>query len=223
MITYNIASYNRPKSLIKTIASVFDQCDRINLALNSYDSIPSELYDKKITLFITNNDMGDAYKFIELMHSDGYFFSIDDDIIYPRNYTKFMINNVEKYGRKKLITFHGRKYAKFPINSYINSSQLYHFNEDVYDDAPVHIGGTGVMCFHTDLMKIPMNYFLTPNMADIWVAKYAKEHGIEIICAAHEKGYIHPQENIQESIFLDSVKDSTLQTKLINEIYYEND
>ena len=109
------------------------------------------------------------------------------------------------------------------VNSYINSSQLYHFNEDVYDDAPVHIGGTGVMCFHTDLMKIPMNYFLTPNMADIWVAKYAKEHGIEIICAAHEKGYVHPQENIQESIFLDSVKDSTLQTKLINEIYYEND
>ena len=46
----NVSSYNRPETLIKTIDSIYNQCDVINVALNSYDEIPIELYDKKINL-----------------------------------------------------------------------------------------------------------------------------------------------------------------------------
>jgi hypothetical protein len=88
--------------LIKSVESVIDQYDVINVALNSYEAIPAELYDKKIRIYITDNELGDAYKFIDLINSDGYYFTIDDDIEYPSDYTKFMISNVEKYGRKNM-------------------------------------------------------------------------------------------------------------------------
>ena len=50
-IIYNIASYKRGDTLINTIQSIYNQCDIINVALNDYDEIPVELYDKKINLF----------------------------------------------------------------------------------------------------------------------------------------------------------------------------
>ena len=70
-IIYNIASYKRADTLIKTIQSIYNQCDIINVALNDYDEIPVELYDKKINLFISDNDKGDAYKFYKLTSSEG--------------------------------------------------------------------------------------------------------------------------------------------------------
>ena len=51
----NVSSFNRKKTLIKTIESIYDQCDVINVALNNYDEIPQELYDNKINIFITNS------------------------------------------------------------------------------------------------------------------------------------------------------------------------
>lgn len=221
MITYNIASYERPTGLIKTIESIFDQCDRINVALNSYKSIPVELYDKKIAIFVTNNDKGDAYKFIQLSNSDGYFFTVDDDIVYPRNYTKYMIDAVEKYNRKAIITLHGRKYTRYPITSMFETeSKLYHFNENVIEDAVVDIGGTGVMCFHTDLMKLPLDHFEIPNMADIWVAKWAKENRIKIICASHSQGYVKAQPFDEQSIYITAKSNDTVQTEIINSMLF---
>ncbi len=44
-IIYNVASYKRGDTLIKTIESIYNQCDIINVTLNDYDEIPVE-YDE---------------------------------------------------------------------------------------------------------------------------------------------------------------------------------
>ena len=54
-IIFNISSFNRPNSLIKSIESIYNQCDIINVFLNNYEDIPVELYDSKINLFIFEN------------------------------------------------------------------------------------------------------------------------------------------------------------------------
>ena len=199
-IIYNIASYKRADTLIKTIQSIYNQCDIINVALNDYDEIPVELYDKKINLFITDNDRGDAYKFYKLMDSDGYYFTIDDDLIYPENYTKYMVDKVNQYNRRSIITLHARTFNSFPINSFYNSkSSVYHFKQSLAKDRKVQFGGTGVMCFHTDLFKVPIEYFDKPNMADVWIGKYAKENNIEITCVEHNGGFVK-QQDVDSSI-----------------------
>jgi len=222
MIIYNISSYGRINGLVKAVSSVIDQCDIINVALNSYTTIPPELYDNKIRLFITNNEFGDAYKFIELEHSNGYFFTIDDDIVYPKNYTQFMVCNIEKYDRKSIITLHGRKYDKFPIKSFCRDvSEVFHFDAAVDRDIEVEIGGTGVMCFHTELLKTSLSYFSIPNMADLWIARRAREIGAKIVCVKHEGNRLIKQDVGGESIFKKSRHDDTIQTNLINSIYYK--
>jgi glycosyltransferase involved in cell wall biosynthesis len=222
-VIYNIASYKREDTLLKTIDSIYHQCDIINVALNDYKNIPVELYDKKINLFITDNDKGDAYKFYNLVNSDGYYLTIDDDLIYDKNYTQFMINKIEEYNRKSIITIHGRNFQNFPINSYYNrATTVYHFRSSLDSDKVVQFGGTGVMGFHTDLLKVSMDYFQYPNMADVWIGKYSKENNIKIICASHDKDLVK-QQSYEESIYSNDLRDDTKQTKLVNDCYTNNE
>ncbi len=218
-IIFNISSFKRPNSLIRTVESIYNQCDTINIFLNNYEEIPVELYDNKINLFISDNEFGDAYKFFELENSNGYYFTADDDLIYSENYVSTMIENIEKHNRKKIITVHGRYYDKFPINSYYNDvTKVYHFGENLDHDVLVNFGGTGVMAFHTDLFKIKKDYFEYPNMADVWIGTLAKNLTIPILCIKHTQNFVK-QQKIEDSIYTKHVKSDFLQTKITNRTF----
>ena len=48
-IIVNVASYRRIESLVKTLESIIDQCDVVNVALNDFEGgLPSILYNDKI-------------------------------------------------------------------------------------------------------------------------------------------------------------------------------
>ena len=216
---FNVASYKRKDSLLKTINSIYNQADVINIALNDYDEIPVELYDKKINLYVTDNSKGDAFKFIVLENSNGYFFTIDDDLCYPPDYAEFMIKKVNQYGKKNIVTLHGRSFKKFPISSYYNSeSNRYHCLHEVKNDVEIQFGGTGVMCFHTDTLKLNIDYFQHPNMADVWIGKAAKENGLKIICVEHRKNYLSYISQ-SDTIFDSQVKNDKIQTDIVNTTY----
>lgn len=219
-IIYNISSYNRGETLTKTIESVYNQCDIINIVLNNYEEIPDGFFDSKINIFLADNEKGDAYKFLNLESSNGYFFTIDDDIIYPQNYSDYMINKVEQYNRKSIITLHGKNFNSFPISGFYNNEnfKLYWFQNELTSDIKVQFGGTGVMCFHTDLMKFPLEYFSYPNMADVWIGKYAIENNLNIHCVEHPKDFV-TQQNYQKSIYRDGLKEDRVQTIIVNEIF----
>lgn len=221
-IIVNVASYQRTDSLILTLKSIYNQCDKINVCLNNHiGEIPEFLFLPKINLTFTDNTKGDAFKFLYLESSDGYFFTIDDDLIYPPNYVSFMVNNCKKHNNKKIVTLHGRSFNKFPISSYYKSAtEKYQCLNEVKNDVKVQFGGTGVMCFHTSLFKESIDKFLYPNMADIWIGKFAKEKNIDIICLAHKKGYI---KYIQQktTIYSEYHKSDKKQTNIVNSTFTE--
>lgn len=216
----NISSYNRVESLIKTITSIINQCDEINLVLNDFGGeLPSILYDDKINLYFGDNSKGDAFKFLKLIDSNGYFLTIDDDLIYPPNYVDFMIAKCKEYGNTKVITLHGRNFKKFPITSYYSdATERYSCLHTVKQNIKVQFGGTGVMCFHTNLFKLPIDFFRSPNMADVWIGKYCMENKIEILCVRHEKGYINYIPQIS-TIYDTHVKSDKIQTLVTNSIF----
>jgi len=46
------------------------------------------------------------------------------------------------------------------------------------------------MAWRSDLFRPLKDYFKRANMADIWLAKFAKENNIPIVCIAHEEGWL---------------------------------
>jgi len=221
MKIFNIATYNRDELLLKTIDSIYNQADVINIALNSHTEVPNNLIDSKIHCMITDNSKGDGFKFLKLNESDGYYFTIDDDIIYPSNYSDYMIDGYNKYNEKHIITLHGRSFSGFPIKSYYRSPHLsFRCLGDVYSDNKVQFGGTGVMLFHTKLLKFDMSEIEHPNMADIWVSKIAKERGLDIICLQHKNDFLKYQYEVGvNTIWDNNVNSDNIQTNVANSIF----
>lgn len=194
MKIFNIATYKRIPTLLRTIESIYCQADKINIAFNSIEDIPNQLIDSKINIIRTDNSLGAAYKFLFLKDENGYYFTIDDDIIYPIDYADYTISKIERYKRKAIITYHGTVYLKTPPENYRENLVNLHFCQKLRNDTQVDIGGTGVMCFHTDLVKIGLDYFEVKNTVDYWLGIYAAENNIPVICAKRNRGWIQQQE-----------------------------
>jgi hypothetical protein len=221
---FNVATYKRDDCLFKTIDSIYNQADEINIALNSHDKIPDKFVgDTKINCFITDNSIGDGFKFMRLEDSDGYYFTVDDDLIYPPGYAQYMIDKFHLYGGQYIVSLHGRSFVSYPVGSYYRSPHHnYRCLGSVDKDVFVHFGGSGVAMFHTNLLKFSYKDIKHPNMADIWLAKFANERGIKIVCLAHDSTYLTYLSEVGEETIFDRNKfNDGLQTQLANSIVFK--
>lgn len=211
----------RRETLEKAINSLIHQVDKIYLFLNSYDEVIAkqirEISPKKIEYIIGDNKHGDAGKFYWADKLNGYILTCDDDLIFPDGYVEKIIEGIEKYGRKAIVSFHGRT-LKFPMNSYYRDyDNFFGFNLNLEQDTFVHIAGTGCMGWHSTTIKPTMNDFPSPNMADIHVSILAQKNKIPMVILPHSGGWIKDA-HYTTSIYSRMVKDDKEQTDRVNKI-----
>jgi len=218
-IYVGIASINgRQKYLKKTIESLINQCDKMYICLNNYMRIPSFCYHEKIFAFLYDNEKGDAGKYFAVDKLEGYYFSCDDDLIYPKNYISIYIRHIDKYSC--LITTHGRIMMKKPIKSYYQGHLLsincLGENRKIID---VDIPGSGVSGFHTKDLKLKYSHFKAANMADIWLAKQCKLQNIKCKVIEFKKNWlIYQNPEYIGSIHALHKHNDEIQTKIVNSI-----
>lgn len=137
-----------------------------------------------------DNELGDANKFRGVIGKEGYLFTVDDDLLYHDGYVEYMIEKIEQYDRKAVITLHGKiitdEFNSFYDKTFINYRCLDKLEKDAY----VHIPGTGVMAWHSDTIQFSLDDFPIKNMADIWAGIKCEKLSIPRICVAHEKGWL---------------------------------
>lgn len=186
---------SRKELLKKTIQSILHQADKIYLYLNDYstqDAIEIQSLSKsKITFIVgANSDYGDAGKFYWASRLSGYILTADDDLLYPPDYVKAVVEGIEKYHRLSVVTFHGR-ILKFPIGSYVSSHTKFPtFKDNLDEDLFVHIAGTGCMGWHSDTIKPMITDFPTTNMSDTYFSVLAQKKKIPICVLAHKRRWI---------------------------------
>jgi hypothetical protein len=214
-VTVNIASIpDRVELLMRTVASLSQQCDQINICLNNYTFNPFEGVDK-VNVIFQNNELGDGGKFL-FQEPDNYYFTCDDDLIYPETYIEDTIPFIDNYG---IVSYHGRIFSEFPLKSYYKTPSIRHrcLDESLCTE-PVHIAGTGVMAFNTNDFIFPTNFIQEKNMADIWVSCWAKLHNKQIWHLAHKKGYfvyLHPENTIWDEKHLND----DYETSIVNHYF----
>jgi len=225
-IIVGIASVsNRFNNLKNTLSSLYEQVDEIHIFLNNYKGKYSWMQRPKITVYESKDhgDHGDAGKFFFAGKKAGYFFTCDDDLIYPKDYVKKTIEKIEFYKREAIVTYHGRIFRMDNIKSYYRDrNELYHCLNEVKIDKDVHFGGTGVMAFHSDTCNItkevlPLYY---KNMADIHIGIYAQKNKIQIKALAHKGGWIKAQkvQRDKENIYMNHRLNDFTQTQLVNNL-----
>ena len=227
-ITASIASMpSRIRSLEEAVASILPQVDILEVYLNEFTEAPKFLKHKKIKTYLSKDllgNLGDAGKFFNSAEIKGYHFTIDDDIIYPKDYVETAINAIDRNNRKVVVTFHGRRFKDFPVQSYYRSiSERYSCLRNQHKDEYIHVCGTGVLAYHTDTIKFNIKDFKLINMADIWAGIKCQENKVPILCLNHKKGWILESKKYDrnESIFKVCAHQDKEQTKTFNSITWQ--
>lgn len=217
----------REKALEQTIYSIIDQVDHIYVYLNDYLKVPTFLYTDKITVMEADHsygDIGDVGKFAIPEDFSGYHLTLDDDIIYDKNYVRTMIAGIEKYNRKAVVTMHGRTFSHQPMASYYRAAaQYYRCLDKVQMDAPVHVPGSGCMAYHTDTIRFGLEIFEHSNMSDIYAGIHCQRKQVPCICLAHPAGFLMDSDmyDASQSIFVSCRNSDIQQTKAANSIIWK--
>jgi hypothetical protein len=132
------------------------------------------------------SERGDQAKFLACADAPGdtVFLGVDDDLIYPADYVQMILAGLDRYPGC-IVSFHGWRMD--------NTGECYTENyrclENVWDDAEVHVAGTGVCAFHLDTIRPLMDDFESVN-ADIWLAVRAQQLGIRRMVLSHRSYWL---------------------------------
>ena len=211
---------NREAALLKVLKSLHKQVDAIELCLNGWKKEPKWLGDiKNLRITRATNEMGDANKYINVgNYTKGYYFSCDDDIIYPGNYISTLIKGIEKY--KTIVTIHGSVVRRKVQSYYKGRTMVMHCLNNCPESKVVTVGGTGVMGFDLSYFKPTYEQIGSANMADIWIAKQAHDQGCKITGLPHPAKWIRQaRRGATDTIYLQHRNEDSEQTSIINEIF----
>ncbi len=192
-IAVGIASIpEREISLRETLTSITTQADQVFLSLNDYTERPDWMDAfPNVTATVREVNDGDSEKFAGVDDWDGYFISIDDDILYPPDYIDRLRQGLDKWGHDHAVGFHGGVTLGWNGFHVTASGKRVRCLDDLDEDDPdINVLGTGAMGLHTAKIPIWREIFRHPNMADVQFACHAHIFGIPMACLSHRKGWL---------------------------------
>ncbi len=198
-VTFSLASIpERATSLKLTIKSIYDQCDQIYVYLNGYDEVPGFLSQSKIKVF-RSQDHGDLSAngkvwFLKEENVRGYVFLIDDDIIYPKNYVRRMIETLHKYKHKFAVCVHGSIFSD-QLRWYYQRSAMFPFRRALIHDAIVNLPGSGTFAFHADTLEVSYDDFAPFTMVDLILGILCKNQSVPIVSVARHREWLRAQKD----------------------------
>ena len=198
-ITANIAT--QPKRfdfLLQMLESIDGQFDEIRLYLNNFREVPKEL--EKYTCYI-GRDLTDNGKFFWSGNKNEYYFTLDDDVIYPPDYVEKTLPLIGN----RIATYHGRNL--FGLNQpYYDNHKIYLFYKKLNKEVKLDVGSTGFMAFNTNLFT--PHLWKSPNkkMTDLLVALEAAMYNIDLVCLKKESNWIKPIELYHDGIRMEFIR-----------------
>jgi|SRR6056297_250013 len=185
----------REKNLEATINSLYNQFDSINIALNGYERIPSFLrYDSKFNVVLSSNNGGAKMKFFFVDGCHDYYFSCDDDLIYPQDYVDRMIDKIQQYNNKIIVTAHGGNIQ--PDMSVKVKGGGRRFNQPLAKDQFIMYGGTGVMSFYQPYARLSFRDFYYDNMVDVNMYYKTQDKKMPVLLINKPENWIKYQDSV---------------------------
>lgn len=225
-IIVGITTYHKRLDILpQCLNSIAPYVDEIRIATSEKELNGKQINIElpcKLSIIIDDQANGDNGKFFALqgIEKDCYFLTIDDDLIYPPDYVSKMIQKIEQYNRRAIVSALGRIMIQPPINSYYstkNRRHYFHTFEHTKKDQRCQILGTGVMGWHSSAYKPNIEDFKKPNMADIYMGLVAQRDKIPMIAIEKPANWLYHLP-ITESIFDSHKNNDKAQTEAFNSI-----
>lgn len=190
-------------------------------AIDSLSSQVDEilLYDNEV-----NPDLTDNGKFygLNLIEEPCYYFSCDDDLIYPADYVETMIEAIER--TKTIVTHHGRILLG-QNRSYYTGHRVFHCLQYNASQCRLDVAGTGVSAWRTDYFNpVELAFKEDKKMSDLTFSLEASKQGKQITLIRHRGDWIRHSEklDISKTIAVTESKNQHRQIQLADEIWRLN-
>jgi hypothetical protein len=211
MITAHLATIpDRLDILPGVLESLSPLVNHVFVALNGHKDIVTTKFTN-VTFRFCSNEVGDAHKFEFINEVEGLVLVTDDDLTWSREAIELLVRKAEQY--KCPVSLHGKAYPR-PYRSFKCFSGNYRCLNTVIGDHPVDVIGTGTLMFNTDMVKVSMSMFQSPNMADVWFSKLCKKQGVPLMVIEHQAGivgYLNPKTTIWQNTKSYALHDSIIK------------
>ena len=197
MVECGIASLQeREDNLKKTLDSLYEQMDRIHVVLNGYDHMPDFLVDSKITVYMSSKNKGARMKFYAIDGCRGYYFTCDDDLVYPNDYARKMVDTLRRYDNRVVVTAHGGNIHQQNIKRVLKDRSR--FEKEQLKDRYIMMGGTGVMAFHQSTLQFEFENFPSYNMVDADMFYQTQTRQIPVVQVKRPEKWIYYQTDVKQ-------------------------
>jgi len=203
------------------LKSLYEQFDHIHVVLNYYEEVPEWLkgLKGKVTPHLNPTNKNAHDSIWQYIPKNGFVFIADDDISYPQNYVDKLIETLEAYKRKVVVTAHGSKFIA-PVKDY-HSRAIYGYSADLANDVKVDMAGVGVTAFHSSLIQPQLQEFQLPFCRDLYFAILCAKKDIPIICLKRHAGWLVPLKTYGQTVWeVTNTNDKLRQCK--NRLLKEN-
>lgn len=224
-VTANIATYPpRKESLKKMLKSIEGQFDEVRVFMNGYTEKEmqefSDAHNITGIINVKGIDRADNGKFCSLdlrVDEPEYYFTLDDDLIYPADYVEKTIAAIKEFGC--IITHHGRQLLG-EGRHYYKGHRAFKCLDHVQDNEIVDVPGTGVTAFDTRYFH-PKGLVDSPDlrMSDLVFGLEAAKQNKQIGIVSHAQGWIKHINN-RETIYETEIRNGIKrQNEIADEIY----
>ena len=196
--------HGREQQLQNTFESLCPYVDEINIYHNGKEAID----------YTDNAKFESLKKYKEPI----YFFSCDDDIIYPPNYIEKTIKLIDRFNC--IVTYHGRILRGKGID-YYKSHQSFSCKATNTQNRYIDVAGTGVTAFRTDYFN-PREIYNSEykRMSDLVFSLEVRKQGKKILLGEHQYKWIQVQNiPLQNTIYGMEFKNQSKQIQLADAIY----
>jgi hypothetical protein len=202
---------SRRAMLRDAVDSLLLQCDRVRVFLNDYAEVPKFLHHARVEFRRSQDwdDKGDAGKFgwIDGQDEPGLRVIADDDLLFPPDFVRHMSERLASYDNHAFVAVHG-VLLRQPVTQYYapESRHVLYFESSLKSDQTVHVLGSNALVYHSSILHLRQDDFMFRNMADIFLARYAKENAIPMIAVARPWRWV--RQNTQATPF-DTIYESS--------------
>lgn len=201
------ASPTRKDAFIRAINSLLFQVDEVNIYLDGYEALPQGIdwqgVKPRIRAAKESPGIRDNGEFLALRDcGDCYFFTADDDIVYPPDYVERLIERIECYGRMAVVGIHGFLLPTFPVRFFGEGRQVFHFGEELLADCPVNGLGTRTVAFHSSLLAdLCIEDFKDPGMTDVYLSVLCETRKIPMIAARRTARWLREVRSTDQTLY----------------------
>lgn len=212
----------RVELLRRTLASLAPQADALHVYLDRYESVPDFVrdYHPQVTVYLSRDYPGlrDNGKFLAFpaLREDCYYFTADDDILYPPDYVASLIRRIEHYGRQAVVGVHGVLVPEETQGYFSGYRKVLNFTRELERDALVNNLGTGTVAFHSALLRgLDLGHFCEAGMADLYLSVFCKQRGIPMVAIARPDDWLQEQEAPGNSLYQEFRQSDDRQSVLL--------